>query len=193
MTILKKILFPIFSLLLVWQTVEILKQVMASAPNDFSTRETLLVAFLLALYSTGIFAFTGFAYPTGNSLPAAYYKIKNPKRLKKVYQLLGVRYFRVLLLVFFWGHKKNARKYFDGTRNGLQNFIYQAKQSEFGHMAAFVLIVVFTLLLFVTGYVVLAGMLMLYNVLGNLYPVILQRYHRSRIIRLILASQTNDF
>jgi hypothetical protein len=180
----KKILFPLFSLFLLQQSIEIMKQVIASAPGDFTTREILFVAFLLALYITGIFAFTGFAYPTNRILPAVYYKIKNPKRLKQVYQLLGVKYFRMFLLVFFWGNKKNARKYFNGTRSGLKNFIYQANQSEFGHFAAFVTITILSIALLIQSYLLLFIVLSALNVIANLYPVILQRYHRIRIGKL---------
>jgi len=159
---------------------------MASGSDDFTTLETLFVAFLLALYITGIFAFIGFAYPTNRILPAAYYKIKNPKRLKQVYQLLGVKYFRAFLLAFFWGHKKNARKYFNGTRSGLKNFIYQANQSEFGHFAAFITITLLSIVLLIQSYLLLFIFLSALNIIANLYPVILQRYHRIRIEKLRL-------
>lgn len=185
MTKIKKILFPVFSLFLLQQTFEIIKQVLASSPGDFGFRETLFVAFLLTLYVTGIFAFTGFAYPTSSILPASWYVIKKPKRLERICKLLGVKYFRFFLLLFFWGRKKNARKYFNGTRLGLQNFNYQTKQSEFGHLAAFVIVSLLSLFLLSEGYYLIVALAAPINVFGNLYPVLLQRYHRIRISKLV--------
>lgn len=185
MPILKKILFPIFALFLLQQTIQIVSQVLASSPGDFTTRETLFVAFLLTLYITGIFAFPGFAYPTNQILPANYYKIKEPAHLVRFHRLLGVKYFRVFLLVFFWGYKKNARKYFNGTRSGLKNFIYQSKQSEFGHFGGFVFIGLLSIVLLVKAYFLLFVVLTVFNVIANFYPVLLQRHHRIRIEKLI--------
>lgn len=181
----KKILFPVFSLFLLYQTIEIIKQVLHFGANTFSFREILFIAFLLVLYITGIFAFPGFAYPTNQILPSNYYKIKKPEQLKRLYRLIGVNYFRVFLLVLFWRHKKNARKYFDGTRNGLQNFIYQSKQSEFGHFGAFIIICLVCIFLLAFAHLRLLVFITLLNIIANLYPVILQRYHRIRIEKLI--------
>ena len=177
----KKILFPLFSVFLIYRTFELVKQLMATAPGAYSNSEIPLIAFLFALFVTGIFAFPGFAYPTSLLLPVSYYKIKNPKRLLMMYRLLGVRYFKVFLLVFFWGREKNRHKYFNGTRSGFQNFVYQAKQSEFGHLMAFVFITLISFLVMSLGHLLLFALLTLINIAGNLYPVILQRHHRIRI------------
>lgn len=185
MKLIKKILFPLFSLFLFYQTFELVKQVLASGSNAYSHSEILTVALLLVLFITGVFAFPGFAYPTSRLMPANYYKIKNAKHLERLYRLLGIRYFRVFLLVFFWGWKKNKQKYFNGTRNGLQNFVYQTKQSEFGHLCAFVIVLMVSLILLIYAHLLLFALLTLVNVLGNLYPVVLQRYHRIRIEKLL--------
>jgi hypothetical protein len=105
----KKILFPLFSLFLLYRTIELMKQVMASTPNTYTGSKNLIIAVLLVLFVTGIFAFPGFAYPTNRIMPANYYKIKKSKKLDQLYRLLGVKYFRVFLLVFFWGWKKTNK------------------------------------------------------------------------------------
>lgn len=184
MKILKKILFPIFSLFLVFRTIELIKNLSTSNPNDFSFLEFLVISFLLTLFITGVFAFLGFAYPTSKFLPDDYYKIKNPKRLNQLYKILGVKYFRIFLLLIFWGRNKNRQKYFDGNRKGLLNFIYQAKQSEFGHLSALVSILIVSVYLLVHGYTLLSTVITLLNIIGNLYPVLLQRYHRIRIEKI---------
>ena len=182
----KKILFPLFSLFLIYRSIELVRKLIASKPNDYSNPDVLTISSLLTLFITGIFAFPGFAYATSRILPDSYYKIKKPKVLNWIYKILGVKYFTALLLIAFWGRKKNRKKYFDGTRKGLQNFIYQTKQSEFGHMSAFLVILVISIFLLGHGYFYLSIIVSLINIIGNLYPIILQRFHRMRIEKLTM-------
>lgn len=181
----KRILFPIFALFLAFRSIDLVQQVLSKGIEAYTPTQTFAVAALLVLFVTGVFAFPGFAFPTNRLLPRPYYTIKNPTRLKQVYHWLGIRYFRVFLLAFFWGSKKNRRKYFDGTRKGLQNFIYQAKQSEFGHLFAFVSLVLIAFLMLAYGHLYLFILLILLNVVCNFYPVLLQRYHRIRINKIL--------
>jgi hypothetical protein len=83
----------------------------SSNPAGFKTVEILLLSFLLNLFITGVFAFAGFAYQTSKVLPDSYYLIKNPVFLKQLYKFIGVKYFRIFLLVLFWGKKNNRAKY----------------------------------------------------------------------------------
>lgn len=184
MITLKKILFPLFSLFLLYRSIMLLKQLMVANPQDYSRTETFIISFLLTLFITGIFAITGFAYPTSSLLPANYYKVKNPVKTNQLYNALGVKYFKVLLLIFFWSSKRNRTKYFDGTRNGMQNFIYQTKQSEFGHLGAFVVIFIVSIVLILHHYYLLVAIATVINIIANLYPIILQRHHRYRILKI---------
>ena len=161
-----------------------MNKLLIARPQSLGGIELWIVAFLLTLYITGVFAFLGFVFPTHKVLPESYYQIKNSAGIKRWYNLLRVDYFKYLLLIFFWGKKKNRKKYFDGTKNGLQNFIYQTKQSEFGHLGALVIIAIITVVLLYNGYFLLSLIVTILNVIGNLYPVILQRHHRARIGRL---------
>ncbi len=142
------------------------------------------MAFVLNLFITGIFALLGFAYPTSNLLPSAYYRIRQPEKLARMYRLLGVEQFRWLLLRFFWGKQKHRKRYFDGTKAGLQHFEMQTRQSEFGHLAAFVAIAVVSVFVLYRGHVAIFGFTTLINVVGNFYPIVLQRHHRIQIGRL---------
>lgn len=146
--------------------------------------DTFIISFLLTLFITGIFAITGFAYPTSSLLTKNYYFIKNPDKLVKLYKLMGVHYFKVLLLLVFWGSKKNRTKYFNGHRNGVQNFIYQTKQSEFGHLCAFIAIIIVSIILVLHSYYLLVALTTVINIIANLYPIILQRHHRYRILKI---------
>lgn len=181
---LKRIILPIFSLFLIYRTIELISYLNSNKPNEFSILETVVISFLLTLFITGIFAFIGFAYPTNRLLPESYYKIKNPKLLEYLYKLLGLKYFRAILLITFWGKKNNRKKYFNGTKKGLNNFIYQTKQSEFGHLGAFFLILICSIILLFNRLYFIVLIMTLLNIIGNVYPIILQRFHRIRIKKI---------
>lgn len=152
--------------------------------ESFNWMEAFVISFLLTLFVTGVFAFIGFAYPTHQVFPASYYQIKNPKLLKISCRILGVKYFRAALLFFFWGRGGNPKKFFNGTKEGLDDFIYQTKQSEFGHTGAFIVILLLSVVLLSHGYVFSFWVMSAINVIGNLYPVLLQRSHRLRVERM---------
>lgn len=184
MKTLKKIVFPLLSLFLCFRTIELMRGLISSDPNAHSNNEVLIISFLLILFITGVFAFIGFAYPSSRILSDSYYEIKSPKVLKSISKVLGIKYFRLLLLFAFWGRKTNRKKYFNGTKKGLKNFVFQTKQSEFGHLGAFVVIIISSFILLLHGYIYLVIITTLINILGNIYPVILQRLHRMRIEKI---------
>ena len=165
--------------------IELIQILIATAPKDYGFGLTLLFAFSLTLFITGIFAFLGFAYPTNIVLPQNYYRLKNPKRLVKISRIIGVKYFKMLIMLVFWGTKKNRKKYFNGTKSGLKNFIFQTKQSEFGHFAALISIALVSIILLPYGYNSLIIVMTLINIIGNLFPILLQRLHRVRIEKVI--------
>jgi len=143
-----------------------------------------MISFLLTLFITGFFAFIGFAYPSSRIFSDSYYEIKNHKALNSISKVLGIKYFRLLLLFAFWGSKTNRKKYFNGTKKGLKNFVFQTKQSEFGHLGAFVVLIILSFILLIHGYIFLVVITTLINIFGNVYPVILQRSHRMRIEKI---------
>ncbi len=161
-----------------------MRSITSSEPIEYTNNEALIISFLLTLFITGIFAFVGFAYPTSRLLPAKYYKIKNPRIITAIGKALGIKYFQFFLLFAYWGRGKNRKKYFNGTKKGLTNFIFQTKQSEFGHLGAFVAISASSLILVLYGHYSIVIIMTLINIIGNAYPIILQRTHRMRIEKI---------
>ena len=178
----KKILFPLFSVFLLYQTYSFLN--IDFRNQTLSQFWQFVLAFLFNLFLTGIFAFIGFVYPTNKLLPASYYKIYNPYLLKKCYSFLLVGVFRKGRLLLFWGINKNRKKYFKGTKTDVDNLIYQSKQSEFGHFIPFVLSFFLSFKFLNQGLIFAFIMSMLVNIIANFYPVLLQRHHRMRINRI---------
>jgi len=180
----KKILFPFISIFLAFRSCEILKILWSAEPSEFNFWSKLLLSLLLNLFITGIFAFMGFAYKTNRLLPENYYRIKNKSLIHRSFKLLHVDYFKKFLLLLFWGKKKNRHKYFDGTRSGFENLTYQTKQSEFGHLAALVVIQLSVATMLIQGHYLIAVLTTTLNFISNFYPVLLQRHHRIQIERI---------
>jgi len=183
---LKKALLTLASIFLLWQSYKLLWN-MQSIQTD-SLLIQLLLAWLINMFITGIFAFAGFAFPTQNLLPTSYYKNDDPQKLKRVYKTLKVEVFRKFLLATFWRSKKQREKYFNGNVTDLSTLEVNAKKSEFGHLIPFFLVTLASAYLLFYGKFFLAIFCMFWNILGNLYPIILQRHHRMRI-ELILKRQ----
>ncbi len=180
----KQFFFSLFSLFLVYQSFQLFDSFFRANNLNLSIAESFFIAFLINLYITGIFAFSGFVFPTYSLLPKTYYKIYNRILLKKVYSILGVRFFTLLLLFFYWGKPKNKQRFFNGSRSGLHQLTIETKRAEFGHAGAFLIILICCIPFIMKGFWWVATGAMLINIIGNLYPVILQRYHRSRILRI---------
>jgi len=180
----KRIVFPLLSVFLVFRSLEILKIYAARQPESISTGESLFYALLLNLFITGVFAFIGFAYPTSKLLPSVYYTVRYPRFMQRLAKAIGMTFFRVGLLKVFWGSEKNRKKYFNGTKQGIRNFDFQTRQSEFGHLAAFIPLLGVAVYMLAKGHVISSLITSVVNFIGNFYPIILQRLHRIQIARM---------
>ncbi|MFY0674442.1 MAG: hypothetical protein JXQ87_13655 [Bacteroidia bacterium] len=184
--LIRKIIFTALSVFLIYQTINTHLALLKVWSNDtgFSLISEFFIAGFLALCITGVFAFPGFCFPTHKLIWPKYFEVKNEKRLTKVYNALGIKYFRKFLMLAYWGKEKNRNHFFNGTRNGFKNFDYQTKQAEFGHLLPFVLLCIDTIFLLALNLYVACVILFTLNVIGNLYPVILQRKSRARLQRI---------
>jgi hypothetical protein len=172
------------SLFLLYRSIELMKILIASSKDDLNNLEQTFIGAFLSILITGIVALPGFAMPTSRLLPKSYYYIKHPIKLQYWYKKLGVHFFKSLLLIAFWGKDKNRKQYFDGTRSGFKNLIYQSKQSEFGHLIPFIALTAIAIICLLKGFWISTLIIMVINIIGNLYPIPLQRMHRYRIKRM---------
>jgi len=178
----KKIFMIVFAIFLLWQSYSLL--IFIHNYDGYSLVGLIFVAWIINLFITGIFAFLGFALPTQKLLPDSFYKVYRPRLLKKVYNGLGVELFRKALLATLWKSKSQRKKFFNGQKNGIQNLEVQSMKSEFGHFIPLVIIFFVVIYLIGIGQFKLAFLTFLINIIGNLYPVLLQRYHRMRIQKI---------
>ncbi len=175
----KKIALTLMSVFLILQTYKLMAKI-----DEFEIESlalTIFIAWIINMFVTGIFGFAGFAWPTERLMPNAYYRIRAPRKLKKLCKLVGVESFRKMLLATLWRSKELRAKHFDGTASGITNFDVQSKKSEFGHVIPLILLTFIAVYLIVIGKVVLGIITLGFNLLGNLYPVLLQRHHRMRL------------
>ena len=178
----KKVLLSLSSAFLLYQTARLTPHLPLVA--DAGWPLTLFVGWLYALCVTGIFAFAGFAYPTQRLLPAGYYRVRKPAELRKWYRWLGGEWFRRALLATLWRGKEQSGRYFNGRRDDLRYLREQTKKSEFGHLLPGVILTGVAAWLLLRGAEGLAVVLQAVNVVGNGYPILLQRYHRQRLDRI---------
>lgn len=175
----KKFFFALGIIFLVYQSYKTL-----SIIHEFDSDSWGLITFmgwLINMFITGIFAFSVFGFPAERLLPKSYYLIKQPKKLKRIYKKLKVELFRKFLLATLWKSPKQRDKYFNGKVDGIENLEIQSMKSEFGHLIPLIIIIFVSIYLLAIGQWKLAIPTMIFNILGNLYPVILQRHHRMRI------------
>lgn len=138
--------------------------------------------FLLMLYAL---AFTG---TLKGKLGSSYYTTKGWERRGKIYERLGINFFRKLLVWIGW--EKLNRKNIPVEKNtkALENLHYQTKKAELGHVIILFIVLGFNVFVAIKFGVLKSLWLLVLNVLLNLYPIFLQRYNRPRIARAINLS-----
>ena len=176
----KKILLTLASLFLLYQSVGLV-QLTTELSSGLVWWGDLLLGAAFCLFVTGVFAFAGFAWPTERLLPATYYVIRRPARLKKWYRRLGVEGFRRMLLATFWRNPERRSSFYDGTRAGLRQMARSARKAEFGHLWPFIILTVLALIYATKGFWLLGATMLAINVVFNGYPILLQRNHRRRL------------
>lgn len=127
-----------------------------------------------------------------NPLQSSYYNEKAWERRGKIYEYLGVNFFRKLLVLIGWEKVIRKSNPIEKNTQALVNLHHQTKKSELGHL------IIFLIVLMVNAYVAVrygflkSVWLFLLNIVLHFYPVILQRYNRPRITRAIKLSQRSS-
>ena len=155
-----------------------------------------------------------FAYPSGELLPDAwfvllvvacislwwvlprsYFEMRPFERSGRVYESLGVLYFRRLApdgdLANRWERRKNPKYRLIRDPQSAAAFISRTEQSERGHLVLLALGCVSAIYAWSLGWHGWALYLGAGNVVVNIYPILLQRYTRSRIRALLTRPSRN--
>lgn len=122
-------------------------------------------------------------------LPRAYFEIREFERTGRIYRALGVLVFRRFApngdLANKWERRANPDFRVIGGRRSAAAFVMRTEQSERGHLVLLALGIVSAVYAWRIGWHGWAAYLSVGNVLVNVYPILLQRYTRSRL-RVIL-------
>ena len=183
-----QLLHILMAVFLVYQSIDLLEGLVMQKEIDH-WGVALATSVAVNAFVTGAFAFSGFALPTQNLLPACYYQIKHPAKIKSFYNSIRADVYRKYLIKFIWGKPKKKKEYFSGCKSGIKAFIINTHKSEFGHLLSFILITILvTWFLFYKKYW-LGFFTQIINIIFNFYPVIIQRHHRARLSTFINRKQ----
>jgi len=111
-------------------------------------------------------------------LPEAYYRTRRFERGGRVYEYLGVRWYRRALRRVLWSVKPALLRSQSGARETMIRGTYDA---ETGHLLILVVIAGITMWALGRGWWDTAGWLVLFNLLHNGYPVLSMRELRARL------------
>ncbi len=123
---------------------------------------------------------------------STYYKEKKWEDRGKIYELLGIHWFRKLLLWIGWEKLNKKANPVEKNTKSLSHLLYRTKQSELGHIIIFIIVLGFTLLVALKYGIRESLWLLVLNILMNLYPIFLQRYNRPRYMRAIYLSEHRE-
>jgi hypothetical protein len=117
-------------------------------------------------------------------LPARYYATHRFERGGRVYDVLGVRWYRRALRPVLWSVNPALLRSQTAAR---ETTIEGTKDAETGHLFIFLMITGITVWALASGWWDTAGWLLLFNLLHNGYPVLSMRQLRARLTRVHLA------
>lgn len=175
----KKILFTVLAVFLVVQSFNLTKALWRV--GGLSGVECLVWAFLLNLFVTGVFAFLSFVFPISKLFSTSFYSNVSASRIVWLYSLFRVKYFKRILMFFYWGRKKQRKDFFTGGKKGIMALDFKSKQAEIGHLLPFIVLLILSVVIFVQGKALLGVLILAINLLGNFYPVLMQRKLRLRL------------
>lgn len=126
-------------------------------------------------------------------LPPAYFRVHRFEQTGRVYESLGVRLFRRFApdgdLANRWERRTKPNYRIISGRRSVAGFMVRTKDSERGHVVLLMLGIVSAAFALKLGWHGWAFYLSAGNVLVNLYPILLQRYTRSRLNALLRRAE----
>ena len=111
-------------------------------------------------------------------LPAPYYATRPFEKAGRLYDLVGVRWYRRALRRVLWSVNPALLRSQPAAR---ETMIEHTKDAETGHLFILIVITGITLWALASGWWDAAGWLLLFNLLHNGYPVLSMRQLRARL------------
>jgi hypothetical protein len=120
---------------------------------------------------------------------ADYYKEKKWEQKGKIYEQLGIHYFRKLLVMVGWEKLNKKANPVKNSLAALVHLEYRTKQSELGHLIIFIIVGGFSIYVAIRYSFSASAWLIFLNLVLNFYPILLQRYNRPRLQKAIQIYQ----
>jgi hypothetical protein len=142
-------------------------------------------AFSIGLNFALMFWFTILEAQFKPALDSPYFDAHPFEKQGKIYRWLGVEWYRAILLKIGWETIRQQQTPINKSHQHLQAYERATRVSEMGHLLIGIVVLLVTGYVMVTHSVLAARWLILSNILLNGYPVLLQRYTRPRLRRLL--------
>lgn len=123
---------------------------------------------------------------------STYYDQKKWERKGKMYEFLGINFFRKLLVWIGWEKLNKKSNPIEKNTKALMHLHYRTKQSELGHFIIIVIVLGFSVFVMFKFGIRESLWLLALNIILNLYPIFLQRYNRPRLERAIKLSKHEE-
>ncbi|MFC3199952.1 hypothetical protein ACFOET_20195 [Parapedobacter deserti] len=118
-------------------------------------------------------------------LTSSYYNAKKWENDGKIYKWYGVDVFRKILVGIGWEKLNKASNPIKKNLDALQQLDYKTRQSELGHLIIFFIVLIFNIVVALKYEVKQSLWLFFLNILLNVYPIIVQRYNRPRLRKIL--------
>ncbi len=114
------------------------------------------------------------------TLPASYFRLRRVERGGRIYRYLGIRFFKRLMTSTLY-RKLNPDFNFRRASLTPRDLWNRMQDAEAAHALVFGLMLLCSGFALVVGSFYAAFWLLFFNLIGNAYPVMLQRYNRGRL------------
>jgi hypothetical protein len=123
------------------------------------------------------------------SMPGSYFRLRRLERGGRIYRYVGVRYFKALMTSRTY-RRLNPHFNFRPASVTPRDLMKMMQDAEAAHAVVFGLMLLCSAAALVAGSSYAAAWLMVFNIIGNAYPVMLQRYNRGRVDRIFEPGNT---
>ncbi len=121
-------------------------------------------------------------------LKSPYYNSKKWENEGKIYKRFGVDEFRKVLVWVGWEKLNKPSNPVKKDLDALKHLEYSTRQSEFGHLIIFFIVLIFTFIVAIKYGIKQSLWLLFLNIILNVYPIGIQRHNRPRLRKIIYGN-----
>lgn len=122
-------------------------------------------------------------------LKSSYFNCHRIEDDGRIYKYLGVHFFRKLLVLSGWERSRKKETPIRKSLILLEYYEYRTRTSEFGHVIIAIIISIISIYVCRVYSFKESVWLIFLNIVLNIYPIIVQRYNRPRVRRVINQSK----